>query len=238
MKERSPKNSARPISRSRWLAYAAAVSATAFGTAAAEAEIHYSGVVDKKLVNPHGGTSARFRLSNGAYISLYNVSYGRRGYNYAGFRIRGSAVSHGFRASVGPPYFGVGASRLHSGELVSQGIFRATYPSSTVGNIRSFYGGGNWDAGGRGFIGFKFNTGAGTQYGWARIKISPANFVKMIVVDYAWGDPGDTIKTGQTGSETNESTAIPASGSLGLLALGGAGLMAWRNRRDGNPSRR
>ena len=148
------------------LAYAAAVSATAFGTAAAEAEIHYSGVVDKKLVNPHGGTSARFRLSNGAYISLYNISYGRRGYNYVGFRLRGAAVSHGFRASAGPPYFGVGASRLHSGEPVSQGIFRATYPSSTVGNIRSFYGGGNWDAGGRGFIGFKFNTGAGPQYGW------------------------------------------------------------------------
>ena len=177
MKERSPKNSVRPISKSRWLAYAAAVSATAFGTAAAEAEIHYSGVVDKKLVNPHGGTSARFRLSNGAYISLYNISYGRRGYNYAGFRLRGAAVSHGFRASAGPPYFGVGASRLHSGEPVSQGIFRATYPSSTVGNIRSFYGGGNWDAGGRGFIGFKFNTGAGPQYGWVRIKISPPNFV-------------------------------------------------------------
>jgi hypothetical protein len=117
-------------------------------------------------------------------------------------------------------------------QLVSQGNFRQTDPTSTERNIRSFYGGGNWVAGGRGFIGFKFNTGTGTQYGWVRIKIASAPFaVGMILVDSAWGDPGDTIKTGQTSGRVHESAAVPAEGSLGLLALGGAGLVAWRKNR-------
>jgi hypothetical protein len=67
-----------------------------------------------------------------------------------------------------------------------------------------------------------------------RIKITPAFQVKMIVVDYAWADPGESIATGQTRSNPNEFTALPSAGSLGLLAFGGAGLDAWRAHRDGS----
>jgi len=48
--------------------------------------------------------------------------------------------------------------------------------------------------------------------------------------EYAWGDPGDSIQTGQK-RNPNESVAVPESGSLGLLALGAAGVDAWHNRR-------
>jgi hypothetical protein len=48
---------------------------------------------------------------------------------------------------------------------------------------------------------------------------SPLNSFTM--VDYAWADPGETILTGQ----------IPEPGSLGLLALGALGLVAWRKQR-------
>ena len=54
---------------------------------------------------------------------------------------------------------------------------------------------------------------------------------RMILVDYAWGDLGDQVRTGQTSSAGDQVEAIPDQGSLGLLALGGAGLMAWRKRR-------
>ena len=215
---------------SRWAAYTAAAAASTFGTAVAEAEIHYSGTIEEKIAG-FGGASARFPLSNGASIRLYNYSHRIPSYSTAGFSILGAAVSHSFRAKYDPPFFGVGASRLHSGQLVSQGNFRQTNPSSTEGNIHSFYGGGNWIAGGRGVIGFKFNTGAGTQYGWVRIKIASGFHYRLTVVDYAWGDPGDTIKTGQIRGQAGESGAVPAEGSLGLLALGGAGLVAWRKNR-------
>jgi len=49
--------------------------------------------------------------------------------------------------------------------------------------------------------------------------------------DYAWGDPGDQIRAGQTSSAGDQVEAIPDQGSLGLLALGGAGLMVWRKLR-------
>jgi hypothetical protein len=82
---------------------------------------------------------------------------------------------------------------------------------------------------GRGFIGFVFNTGAGDQYGWLRVKTSGALDYDFIVVDYAWGDPGDTVWTGQTrGGATAK--AVTKSGSLGLLATGAAGLKAWRQQ--------
>ncbi len=55
--------------------------------------------------------------------------------------------------------------------------------------------------------------------------------MRFSLVDYAWGDPGDQIRAGQTSLAGDMVDAVPDSGSLGLLALGGAGLMAWRKRR-------
>ena len=48
---------------------------------------------------------------------------------------------------------------------------------------------GEFQQPGRGFIAFSFNTGAGLQFGWARIKTSGIPLVNFILVDYAWGDP-------------------------------------------------
>jgi MYXO-CTERM domain-containing protein len=87
---------------------------------------------------------------------------------------------------------------------------------------------------GLGFIGFSFNNGAGPQYGWVRVRMPgpPYGEVRFLLVDYAWGDPGDQVKTGETSLAGDQAEAVPDQGSLGLLALGGAGLMAWRRRRS------
>jgi MYXO-CTERM domain-containing protein len=46
------------------------------------------------------------------------------------------------------------------------------------------------------------------------------------VVDYAYGDPGDRVFAGQM----SDSGAPPVLESLGGLALGAVGLLAWRRR--------
>jgi MYXO-CTERM domain-containing protein len=46
------------------------------------------------------------------------------------------------------------------------------------------------------------------------------------VVDYAYGDPGDVVLAGQKSDDS-----APALESLGGLALGAAGLLAWRRQR-------
>ena len=92
-------------------------------------------------------------------------------------------------------------------------------------------GGGNRGQFGEeiGFIGFKFNNGNGDQYGWARIKLGGFDLdLAYKLLDYAYGDVGDRIKAGQKSS--NE--MVPAEGSLGGLALGAAGLLAWRKSRS------
>lgn len=80
---------------------------------------------------------------------------------------------------------------------------------------------------GIGFIGFRFNKGAGMQYGWARLKLPGPSyfFPRLKMLDYAWGDPGDQVKTGQISFAGDTVGEVPDQGSLGLPALGGAGLI-------------
>ena len=77
--------------------------------------------------------------------------------------------------------------------------------------------------------------GKGTQYGWARIKTArDADYrVHDEIKDYAWGDVGDAILTGQKQSlQPANANSVP--GSLGLLAFGAQGLDAWRTQRTQN----
>ena len=90
-----------------------------------------------------------------------------------------------------------------------------------------------------------FNSGAGMQYGWVRIKWGGCSANKFIL-KVAWGDPGDKIKAGQKGLHEDDTQVAPQAvkkpaavphadlqGSLGLLALGAVGLQAWRKSRSG-----
>jgi hypothetical protein len=224
-------NSSRLLTSSRWLAYATAGAATALGgITSAEAEIHYSGRVDVVLPGQLLQiSSTKLPLSNRVSIELYNFVFRTSDYNLASFRVLGAEVSHAFRADE---VFTYAVKRLPKRPpiLVSQGVFHKTAPPS-YSNIRGPYN-GEWHSGdGEGYIGFKFNTGAGTQYGWVRMKIQRDPLVGMKVFDYAWADPGEPIKTGQTSSSGDRIDVVPDQGSLALLAVGGAGLMAWRRRR-------
>lgn len=212
------------IASGRWVTYAAAgVASTVTLASSSEAEVHYSGMVNERLDYHHGRDRAGLPLSGGASLYFFEYSHARfPSYNRAGFAIFGAEFSHQVRAHHSR--YGQGrASNLNLGQPVSSGYFREVSSQFDYDyNILTFYGKGSFKSGGFGLVGFKFNTGAGPQYGWARIRTHGYPRSTFVVTDYAWTDPGEPIAAGQ------RRASVPASASLGSLALGAAGLPLWR----------
>ena len=223
------------LSETRWLAYATAGVAGAFGlSSSAEAEIHYSGDVSIKLT---GNARARLPLSNGASLVFENIDPGSTFWQDFDFLMKGvisgSARGYFHTGSFGRNFL----SNLPSRVNVSAGEFLPVTGNPSFGVLISDWSDGAFSPIGgwpRGFVGFRFNTGNGAQYGWARIqtKNDSNNHIHDVIKDYAWGDVGDRIRTGQKSSAGNMVDTVTESGSVGLLALGAAGLVAWRKRRE------
>jgi hypothetical protein len=144
----------------------------------------------------------------------------------ANFGVRGVA-GKGFAGFYCPsnPQVGV-VSKLNHGAFISRRPFLAK-TSGVLGQSIHPSCPGQFEDGDLGFIGFKFNNGSGDQYGWVRIQFDSGRS-SFWIVDYAYADPGEPIRAGQKSS--NE--MVPEEGSLGWLALGAAGLLAWRKRRS------
>ena len=206
------------IAKTRWVAYAAAGAATALaGSQSAEAAIHYRSVNEKFLV----GDADSFKLDRpGDFFGLsHSVFYGQQD----AFSIFGiaSAAFRGFQAGFNRQY----VSKLSFGQPISMGNFQHP-PGFLVDNGNPH----QWNPG-QGFIGFRFNNGAGVQYGWARIKMSRVPHYDFVLLDYAYADPGERLMAGQTLENTSSDEQAPDQGSLGGLALGAVGLLAWRKSR-------
>jgi hypothetical protein len=225
------------ISSSRWSAYAAAAVASSFAAAhSAEATIHYSGPLHTPL---KGDDSAVFPLDPaGGSLVLYHRNFvygsyssilGGSAFAFVYAAVSGSA--NGFKLSCLDDFDSASVSNLNRGDSIAA---RPFVPEGGILAERSltFGCGGPFrgqflDRQRGALVGFKFNNGAGVQYGWARLKMSGFPDYNVVLVDYAYGDPGDTIVAGQTSD-----SAAPDLESLGGLALGGAGLLAWRGRRS------
>jgi len=196
----------------------------------AEAEIHYSGHVSIKLT---GTARASLPLSNGASLAFINIFGGSTFVQHFLFVIKG--VTSG--SAWGGPIHHSWIVPLGSRENVSSGRFYSAAGNPDRGIIFTFFSDGYFQPyyGVRGYIGFRFNTGKGTQYGWARIqtKMNMNYRAQETIKDYAWGDVGDAILTGQKHSlQPANANSVP--GSLGLLAFGAQGLDAWRTQRTQN----
>ena len=204
--------------------------ASAFGSApSAEAEIHYSGVLNLKFNDPdglpYGQSVEHHRLPLGNRVGLKFLRAVGGSYYVAGAAgIFGAEVSNALRVS------GIGLARLEAGDAISTGSFQDVGAGGTR-TLFWIYNSGNFATPGEGFVGFKFDNGDGVQDGWARLEMGKYPKHNCELVDYAWGGPGEPVVAGQTASGGGAEVPVPVSGSLGLLALGGAGLMAWRKQR-------
>lgn len=233
MKTRLRKNHAVAIPTSRWLAYAGAGAATALcGASLAEAEIHYSGRVDVAFP-PNDNKSVAFPLDQAGDSIIFARTVNGGSVDFFGAR---GLKSGAFLGSYpGFEYaFVLRIKDRNENRYISQGHFtNGGFGFGTSGTMirgsRSTY---NWRWHGKGtdFVGFRFNNGAGRQYGWARVHMDgPDADFSFTVIDYAWADPGEPIKAGQTSSAS--SAVAPNEGSLGLLTAGAAGVVLWRQRR-------
>jgi hypothetical protein len=225
------------ITNSRWLAYATASATSAFAaTQSAEATIHYSGPINQ--IFKGCARTATFTLDQpGDFIRLRHSSLAcSPGYSGSGFfnvgGLAGASIA-GFYNDCGG-FNPVSASNVKRGQPVSNG------PFVPAGRQSALLAGENHTCPGQfpkgiGYIGFKFNNGSGDHYGWVRIKTRQGIEHHFILRDFAYGDVGDRIRAGQKSSNEivpEESDGIvPQEGSLGGLALGAVGLLAWRKRR-------
>jgi MYXO-CTERM domain-containing protein len=216
MKSNNLRSKPASIAKTRWVAYAAAGAATALaGSNSAEAAIHYSGRVAERFLV---GDADSFQLDQPGDFFRLSHSYGD---NFSIFGIAAAA----FRGFLGPYFWYV--SKLSFGQPISMGHFTQHFSGFLVGGFL-----GQWGNPGIGFIGFRFNNGAGVQYGWARVKMSGPPHHNFILFDYAYADPGERLRAGQTSEGTSIDEQAPDQGSLGWLALGAAGLLAWRKSRS------
>jgi len=224
------------IAHKRWAAYAAAGAATALaGGNCAEAAVHYSGPLHVRLKGFHENahTSFRFPLDQpgdsfavGHYIdSDFNARAG------IGFYAIASAAVRGYTLNSFYSY----ASKLAFGQMISAGPFVGNVGRILANCFTSLCPGKQWKSHGTGCVGFRFNNGAGVQYGWVRIKVdlSRGDAACFEMIDYAYADPGEPITAGQTSSDEQAPVEqSPDQGSLGWLALGAVGLLAWRKSRS------
>ena len=224
--EKLRRNKLTSLSNSRWVAYATASAATTFVAAnVAEADIHYSGVINQVFsAAPGSSTGATFDLAPGASFVPFHLatSAGSEGIAVIGFFGAVSAAWNGFHGGGGAyPYvskLGLSVNPAAHGFVTGANGFFTSFGTLA---FRGGYGNDQWLDAGTGFVGFRFNTGTGVQYGWVRITMTGSPLNSFTLVDYAWADAGENIVTGQ----------VPEPGSLGLLALGALGLVAWRRQR-------
>jgi hypothetical protein len=214
------------IAKTRWAAYATAGAATALaGSNSAEAAIHYSGILNVHFP-PDRVKHETFPLDQAGD----SLIFARRNLcQEAIFSIKGiaSAAFYGQYGYV--PYVYV----LGFGQNVSSRQFvhrREGYdpPVLALRGTCVDSDSGRWDPGVTGYVGFRFNSGAGTQYGWARVTMSESLTHAFLLEAYAYADVGERIRAGQISSAEQ----APDESSLGWLALGAAGLMVWRKIRS------
>jgi hypothetical protein len=229
-----PKSQAK-IDNSRWFAYAVAgVASSLVSTPCAEGAIHYSGRINQRF---NGSDEQTFPLVPGASLFFEHFPNFTSSTSFffpgaAEVIIRGGSIA-GYIPSCRFFQGDVSASNLDARATIAELPFSAKPGVLVAGATTSSCGGRPFRGAFRndvdGFIGFRFDVGNGVQYGWARVSVRAPFFANFRLLDYAYADPGETIRAGE---KTERDAGPVQEESLGVLALGATGVLAWRRRRD------
>jgi hypothetical protein len=232
--QRKQQRKIKAFTNSRWAAYAAAAVASSFAAAhSAEATIHYSGLINQKIGN---NDTEFFPLGDDGNVVLVQVPYkqGSSSVQFIGsaFCYASGAVSAGVNGGLfltcltSRDPASVSALKVRD-NISSRPFFSGLGVLATNNVYENCHARGQFGDRGIHLLGFKFNNGEGVQYGWARLKMLGRPFNRMQLIDYAYADAGERISAGQKSKDS-----APALESLGGLALGAAGLLAWRHGRS------
>ncbi|MGI9518648.1 MAG: PEP-CTERM sorting domain-containing protein [Pirellulaceae bacterium] len=231
-RSRSSRRKKAIVNQLRWAGYAVAGAATAFsGTPAAEADIHYFPNVNKLVQDDPYTTDGvadmeSIALAGNAKIMFRHQHVGDGGGN--AFATASNGTFNSIAAFYSSGYGGSGSSSSKFVDNLPYGQFisglSTFFAKSSAGTMARAFSYGPFNSPGEGFLAFQFDVGNGTQYGWARVETLDTfgiQFNDFRIVDYAYADPNQSLKVGE----------IPEPGSLGLLAIGAAGLLTWRRQR-------
>jgi hypothetical protein len=235
MKAEDPSDrDARARLRKRRLAgYALAAGAVVAGEQSARADVIYSGVRDEVLTFAPG-SSLNLSLADTASQASRTVDFVFTNFAFSNSRSLGM-----YGKNNGSPHNGEVADAsgniagLSAGDHIDPAqkftTQAATGPNGQTGyfiqHLVSSYNGtayGNFIGAHGAFLGLRFQIPAdnSTHFGWARVSVD--DDLTMTLVDWAYeSTPGVGILAG----------AVPEPASLGLLALGAAGVIALRRGR-------
>jgi hypothetical protein len=201
------------FTKKRLTAYCSTAAAMA-SASIANADIIYSGLQD---ISINQGNSLQLDLNNDTNLDVKLKNYVFVGGNYLGATVNfAPGQLAGFRA--GPNNFAY-VSNLVTGAPVGPGTVGPSFYGSMAYGAANPNAQFNLDS--DGLIGLSFPAGADTLFGWIRVATDQGGG-SFKVVDWAY--------------ESTPLTAIPAGvvpepASLGLLAVGAAGLAAYRGKR-------
>ena len=222
--QRPSRDSARVERQWLWYSVAGAACAVAGGLAEpAAADSYYSGELNLNMTSPTANdplyTPLQSQVARQTLLQFsnrwhYNEQFtSRLGHDFA----NGNVQVAGF-ATLAYNF----ASRLQSGAPLSYQDFNPTGARNILAIHSGLIGYSQFVAPGPALLGFRFSksSGDGLCYGWARVQMGGPPFDAMTLIDWAYSDqPG--FAAGQ----------IPEPASLGLLAAGALGVLAWRRMR-------
>jgi len=205
----------------QWGAYAAATGAALAFATNADAEIVYSGPINKIVNASH--TSANFSIAHGNRVDLHFVA-SKNAIEVQGAHTHFFAASDPGKKSVAA-FFGPGKfiSGTHTSSGKGADLRRAYGPASHASRVSGHWGPGTVT----GFLGCSTSPGGRGCFVQVKVENNAAGFpVEGEILEFAYNSvqfQGITTPT--------TPTPEPGAAALGLLASGAAGLLAWRRRR-------